>query len=247
MKQISGCWLVQIQGHPSDLDGLEEHFSDSGFRIKKDADCYLYDSNSFETCRSYNEVLEVAKTELAILTGALRLEGLCREPLQAGSASKINASGGKDIFVHIEEGVYARATCNANLMVIDSDGNLIPSDAKQVPRPVKLMALASTEQLVAKALRLKGAIDSKTWVGLYRVLEVVIEDVGSEKRYLSQGWGSKNDFKRFMRSANSDSVAGDDARHGRKDLSPPKEPMTIDEAQAYVNYVIESWLASKLI
>ena len=247
MKQISDRWLVQVQGHPSDLGGLEEHFSDAGFQIKKDADCYFYESDSFETCYTYNEVLEVAKTELAILTGALRLEGLCREPLQAGSVSKINASGGKDIFVHVDEGLCVRAKCSANLMVTDSDGNLIPSEAKQVPRPVKLMALASIEQLVAKALRLKGSMDSKTWVGLYRILEVVIEDVGSENRFLSQGWGSKRDFKRFMRSANSDTVAGDDARHGRKDLSPPKEPMSIGEAQAYVNYVIESWLASKVI
>lgn len=242
---MSGCWQVQVQGHPSDLDGLEEHSSDSGFRIIKDVDGFLYESDSFEDCRSSDEVLEIGKNELAILTGALRLEGLCYEPLQIGSVCKTNASGGKEIFVYHQESIQVRAICSASLMITDSDGNPIPSEAKQVPRSIKLMALASSKHLVAKALRLKGAIDSKTWVGLYRILEVVIEDVGSETRFLSQGWGSKKDLERFMRSANSDSVAGDDARHGRKDIFPPKEPMTIDEARTYVNYVLESWLASK--
>lgn len=40
-------------------------------------------------------------------------------------------------------------------------------------------------------------------------------------------------------------VAGDTARHGKEVTSPPANPMSLEEAAAYVNYVVSAWLASK--
>lgn len=57
--------------------------------------------------------------------------------------------------------------------------------------------------------------------------------------------GSPEDLKRFKHSANSVTVAGDHARHGRELEQPPKKPMTPEEAIAYLNYVAQAWLASK--
>ena len=43
----------------------------------------------------------------------------------------------------------------------------------------------------------------------------------------------------------SEKVAGDTARHGKEHEQPPSNPMTLEEAIAYVNYVLHAWFASK--
>lgn len=94
-------------------------------------------------------------------------------------------------------------------------------------------------------MRLLAAPDHKSWVGMYRIHEVIEADVGSERALIKRDWGSEKDLKRFKHSANSVAVAGDSARHGREVEQPPKHPMSVDEAAAYLNYVLQSWLSSK--
>ena len=108
-----------------------------------------------------------------------------------------------------------------------------------------MMQLAKTDTSVAKVMRLIAAPDHKSWVGMYRIHEVIEEDVGGEYKLQSRDWGSTKDLKRFKHSANSVSVGGDSARHGKEVEQPPNNPMPIDEAYAYLNYVLQSWLSSK--
>lgn len=90
-----------------------------------------------------------------------------------------------------------------------------------------------------------AAPDQKSWVNMYRIHEVIEADVGSENALKRQCWGSAQDLKRFKHSANSVTVGGDSARHGKEVEQPPKHPMSVDEAADYLNYVLQSWLSSK--
>ena len=87
--------------------------------------------------------------------------------------------------------------------------------------------------------------DAQTWVGMYRIHEVIEHDLGGEHSMRKRGWGSGTDHKRFKHSANSVSVGGDESRHGEELGASPKNPMAPEEAVAYLNYVVEAWLASK--
>jgi hypothetical protein len=240
-------WQVQIQGWPSDLEHLVRHFTSSPARVVKDDrdNTYLYESDAFAACANSEQVISKAEEELAVLSGVLRLERDSPESLRTGAVYKRNANGGRDIFVQIREGIQVRAEFGeVTVSVTDAQGNVVQRPSPP-PRTFVVAQLAARDSAVAKAMRLVAAPDFKTWVGLYRLHEVIEADVGGEHKLQKKGWGSPRDLKRFKRSANSVKVAGDAARHGREFQQAPTNPISIEEAAAYVRYVLEAWLGSK--
>lgn len=247
MNQSPDLWQVQVQGWSSDLEHLARHFASTPFRVSKDDidGGFLYASDSFASCQTSEEVLKLANDELGILSGVLKLMRDSPEPLRTCAVYRRNPSGGRDVFVHIQEALQVRAEFGeVTVTVIDADGNVIARPAPP-PGTATIAQLAASDPSVAKAMRLLAAPDHKSWVGMYRIHEVIEADVGSEHALKKRGWGSAQDLKRFKHSANSVTVAGDSARHGKEIEQPPKHSMSVDEAAAYLNYVLQSWLSSK--
>lgn len=247
MNQSPELWQVQVQGWASDLEHLARHFASTSFRVSKDErdGGFLYESDSFAACQTSVEVLKLANDELCVLSGVLKIVRDSPEPLRTGAVYRRNAAGGRDVFLHIQETLHVRAEFGeVTVTVTDAEGNVITRPAPP-PRTVTIAQLAATDTSVAKAMRLLAAPDHKSWVGMYRIHEVIEADVGSENALKKRGWGSTQDLKRFKHSANSVTVAGDSARHGKEVDQPPKHPMSVDEAAAYLNYVLQSWLSSK--
>lgn len=129
----------------------------------------------------------------------------------------------------------------AGLIQRDADGAVVPAPR---PRFVAVIRLAHSDAAVERAMRLFAA-DSASWVGLYRILEVVEEDVGGEKRLTRLGWASKMPIKDFKHSANSVEAAGNESRHGVEPGDPPARPMTIEEARKFGRNLVDGWLNSK--
>ena len=247
MNQSLDLWQVQVQGWTSDLEHLARHFASTPFRVSKDErdGGFLYESDSFARCQTSEEVLKLANDELCVLSGVLKMMRDSPEPLRTDAVYRRNASGGRDVFVHIQEALQVRSELSeVSVTVADADGNVITRPAPP-PRIVTIAQLAATDTSVAKAMRLLAALDHKSWVGMYRIHEVIEADVGSESALKKRGWGSARNLRRFKHSANSVTVAGDSARHGREVEQPPKHPMSVDEAAAYLNCVLRSWLSSK--
>jgi hypothetical protein len=247
MSTASQPWQIQVQGWASDLEHLARHFTSAPIVVVKDprGDGFLYESEAFGSCTNSEQVLAKAEEELAVLSGVLRLERDSPEPLRAGAVYKQNANGGRDVFVHIREGIQLRAEFGeVTITTTDAQGNVIRRPSPPA-RTVWVTRLSAKDPAVAKAMRLVAAPDFKTWVALYRVHEVIEADVGGEHALKKKGWGSGRDLKRFKHSANSVKVAGDAARHGREVEQAPSNPMAIEEAAAYVRYLLEAWLESK--
>jgi hypothetical protein len=244
---IPNPWQVQIQGWASDLEHLARHFASAPGRVVKDErDAgFLYESDTFAACNQSDEVLKLANEELCVLSGVLKIARDSPEPLRPGAVYKKNASGGRDVFVHIYETLHVRAEVGeVTVTGTDRNGNIVTRPTPP-PRAVAIAQLAGADTAVAKVMRLLAAPDHKSWVGMYRIHEVIEADVGGEHKLKACGWGSARDLKRFKHSANSVSVAGDSARHGKEFDRPPTNPMSIDEGAAYLNYVLQSWLSSK--
>jgi hypothetical protein len=166
--------------------------------------------------------------------------------LKYGALYRPNQNGGRDIFVRIRESLQIRVEMGAvTAIVADAAGNVIAQPVPPPPRSAVLLQLAAEDAAIAKVLRLLSAQDAMTWVGLYRIHEVIEDDVGGQHKFEKEGWGSADDLRRFKHSANSVEVGGDKARHGKEPQVPPKNPMTLAEAEAYVRYIIQAWLAGK--
>ncbi|MDP2200808.1 MAG: hypothetical protein Q8K07_02225 [Methylicorpusculum sp.] len=240
-------WQIQIQGWPSDLEHLALHFTMPPIRVARDEQNggFIYESSAFSDCATSQEVLHVAEQELAVLSGVFKTARGAHEPFRSGAVYRQNEAGGRDVFAHIREGLQVRCEAGEVTMTItDSQGNVV-NKPNPPPRTRLLAQLASSDVAVAKVMRLCVDKDSESWVGLYRIYEVVEADVGGQKAFASHGWGSINDLKRFKHSANSVTVAGDAARHGKESEQPPKQPMSLDEAAALIGYLVQAWLAWK--
>lgn len=249
MSTRLSSWFVQIQGSQRDLEHLTEHFTLESSLVQHDEQShgFVYESKAFSPCRTSEEVLKIADEHFLILSGIFKLVRESMELLRSGAVYRTNEAGGRDIFVQLSEGAQMRAECGVlGTTVTDSQGNVVfmPPPA---PRTTALFKLAFSKPELAKAMRLLSAPDAHSWVNLYRIYEVIEADIGGEHSLKTRGWGSSQDLKRFKHSANSVTVAGDAARHGKEQDQPPKNPMSIDEARAYTNYLIEAWLASMAV
>ncbi|KVT80179.1 hypothetical protein [Burkholderia ubonensis] len=240
-------WQVQLVGDISDLEFLTQNFSTGLRKVLRDSENsgYLYESDSFHRCCTSELVAQLAEEELAVLSGILKLERGARDRLRHGAIYRPNANGGRDVFVHIRESLHVRAHAGKVMaLVTDAEENIITQPAPP-PRSAVLLRLAATDGVIAKVLRLLSASDVMSWVGLYRIFEVIEADVGGQHKFEKQGWGSSNDLKRFKHSANSVQVGGDMSRHGKEPQAPPKNPMTLPEAEGYMRHILQTWLVSK--
>lgn len=121
----------------------------------------------------------------------------------------------------------------------------IKSSSGLALHPAADLLLAScTDQSVAKVLRLQER--ESDWTNLYRIWEVICDDMGSKEDIEAAGWASVDDIKAFKASANNTSVAGDDSRHGKLKSGTPKMTMNITKARHLIDQITKSWLAHKV-
>ncbi|MBU9581106.1 hypothetical protein KTE26_21975 [Ralstonia mannitolilytica] len=241
-------WRARLKGDAQDLEFLAQALGTGPRTVERgpEGSAYFYESESFRWCCTAQEVTQIAEEELAILSGILKLERSARDSLTYDAICRANANGGEDVFVFIRDSVQARDEVGSVAVVAtDAAGNVIAKSAPPPPRAVGLFQLAADDEAVAKVLRLLDAVDAASWVGLYRICEVIEADVGGQHPLEKRGWGSADDLRRFKHSANSVQVGGDESRHGKEPRMPPKNPMTLPEAQGYVNYILQAWLAHK--
>ena len=102
------------------------------------------------------------------------------------------------------------------------------------------MKLAEEDEIVKNVFRLITEFEPN-WINLYKVYEIVKKDAGKKK---IEQW-TKNKISQFTHTANSQSAIGDDARHGVDRSDPPKEPMSISEAEALIRNLLQKWLQWK--
>jgi hypothetical protein len=241
-------WQVQLEGDVRDLEFLAKTLTIGARKVLRDETShgYLYESESFRSCSTSEEVERLADSEVAILSGILMLEREARDRLKYGAVHRLNSNGGRDVFLRICESLQVRVDTDAVTAVItDAAGNVIKQPAPPPPRSVTLLQLSTIDTAIAKILRLLSAPDAMTWVGLYRIHEVIEDDVGGQHKLEKLGWGSAEDLRRFKHSANSVQVGGDQSRHGKEPQVPPKNPMTLPEAEAYAKYIVQAWLTNK--
>jgi hypothetical protein len=232
-------WEIQLQGNANDLAYLAEHLTSSPTVVRRAAegDGFLLQSERFDECGTAAEVAAVAVQVAAALWGILKWDRNSGEPLRVGAAIETRPDGGKNITSRPGTGEYNSMGYPAGLIHRDADGKVIPAPP---PRLVAIIKLVNSDAGVERAMRLFAA-DSASWVGLYRILEVVEDDVGGEKRLTGLEWASKLRVKDFKHSANSVQAAGGEARHGVEPGAPPARPMAIEEAQTLVRDLLDNW------
>jgi hypothetical protein len=106
--------------------------------------------------------------------------------------------------------------------------------------------LAEEDEIVKDVFRRFREYDHN-WSDLYKVYEIVDKDAGkiNKKIHRIEQWITKKKISQFTHTANSQRAIGDDARHGVDHNDPPKEPMSLSEADALIRNLLKQWLQWK--
>ncbi|MEG4235702.1 hypothetical protein QUA40_27100 [Microcoleus sp. Pol11C3] len=107
------------------------------------------------------------------------------------------------------------------------------------------MKLAEEDEIVKNVFRQITDFEHN-WINLYKVYEIVKKDAGRKNKIdRIEQWITKKKISHFTHTANSQSAIGDDARHGVDQNDPPKEPMSLSEADALIMTLLQKWLQWK--
>ena len=234
-------WKIQLVGDDFDLKELEKSFSNSSnYSITKENDGYYLSSSEFDSCKEIEEIKNKLRNILDVLNGAKILAIGGNKPLECGSIVKEKSNGTREIFVELSDTFTLRDS--VSIIMKDSAGKIIDEvhPADEVP---KWLTYGLRDEKLKRALRIYGK-ERHTWVGLYKIYEIVEDALGEMQNLIEQGWASKSSIRRFKHTANSPDVIGDGARHGKQITNGPKKPMSISEARSLIETLLIRWLNS---
>jgi hypothetical protein len=234
-------WVVQLAGNTGDLAALAKSLTGADIHISHDGQDYVLMSDQFAESDEAGAVHRKAEELVAFLNGASRLALDTIQLIRVGAVYRRRDDGKSDTFVFLEPAVSRSSTFAPTVELTYVDGTVEkfhPAD------PVKEWArLWLKNEKIANVFRILagGTLD---WVSLYRIFEIVRDDVGGLDAIKANGWATKKSMSLFKRTANSPGATGLDSRHGVESTQPPSHPMTISEARALVNSIVHAWLRS---
>lgn len=235
-------WEVCITGDKSSLDALCKTFNESDISINERDGEFFLKSNRFEKLESKNEVKKVATEIISSLCGATKLIYGAKDPIKYFYILKIDVNEKKTVYMEGSAVISISGSIHAE--VVDSEGNIIHVESSDdIPTIVKL---ALKDINVSDALRLYGN-KKLDWVNLYRLLEIVVKDVGGIDQIANNNWASKKEIRRFKNTSGSWRVLKDEARHASESTDPPPNPMSLPEARSLISEIIRMWLKSKIV
>lgn len=227
-------WSVQVTAK-ADLAYLCRMVEGSGIQLTEELDGYHLRAPAFERCSDNHKVLHEAMQLVRALTGMYRLERDADPALRLGAVCRDEDDGTRSAFISISSAL--KLGDFFEITVIGADGEQVSS--KPEPRPVRLSRLIQNCPHVCKAFRLLGDLQDHDWAGLYKIFEVIQDDVGG--LITQNDWASKATISSFTGTANSPAALGDKARHGARKYGPPSRPMSYQAAEEFVRQLLIHW------
>ncbi len=231
-------WQVNLHGDKDDLEGLSKIFTSSDIQIIRESNGYILESSSFKGCTDSDAVKGIADRLLMAINAIKQLDFFSSDPIRRGAIQCKDDQGHRQISLDCSYTVKTGA--KASISVNKSDGTTEESvPGKQMMKWIPLM---ESDERVQRVFNLMNH-DFRSWVGLYKVIEVVQEDnflpVGREGVF-------DKDIDLFKRTAQSYEAVKTDARHAHERFKKPDKEMKINEAQSLTKRIVELWLNSKI-
>jgi len=232
-------WKVRLAGHHYDLEDFPHWLDGCDFAVGQDDTGFFLTSGAFEEWDDPAEVRRSATEIVELLNGLGRLAWGEFQPIALGAAiERDRGDGTRRAMLVATETASTRAKAYA--AVVSGGGVPQPDPNRGLLAP--LLTLAQRTEPVQRALGFLSGPEV-TWNDLYRAAEVVQEDVGGAM--FTDGWVEKGRFDWFTGTAQSYSVLGRDARHGRDRHEPPSPPMTFGEARQVILGLVLAWIKWK--
>ncbi len=237
-------WAATLNGDPWDLKTL----AGRGVGVSEEGDSFVLRSPEFDSLIDANAVRDLAIQRVEVLNGLGRMVTRDFRPVTVGGVGGSDESG---IWV-MPAPADVRVDARGPSVVISDSVTGEPMPSAPPSHFAKWVAIADRVPSIRQALSFFGAPGPVTAVDLFKVYEVIREDVGGgdkrlgASRIVSNGWATADEIDGF-RSVHYPSTLGENARHGvePKPQPAPLHPMSLVEAQAFITRLLERWLSSK--
>jgi hypothetical protein len=229
------AWL---EGHQFDLQDLAELLSSGDVRVVREDDRYYLTSPGIDNPPQGATYFNVAASLLTHINGLARVKNPSFRPVRLTGDYTDGESQHKVVAPLSAE---LRLRGHVAGVVTGPDGQ--PKPDPPSPWPDRF-ALRETNPDVLKVLQIMGrSVEGLNWFALFKVYEIIVRAVGSEKEIQQNGWATNAQQKAFRGSANLEKVSGDAARHAvDKGTDHPKQTMTIEEGQSFISELVTKWL-----
>lgn len=216
--------LILLDNPEKDLEKIRNALRNFECSLKVEEERIIINTSTLvgevdlEDDTAISEVWEDVKDFIDIINGSAIVEGFSMSPVSLHYVKYI-AENGEVHFLPNIGNMYA----------------MLPGFRGSPPDISEFIPLALSDKIVAKALRLCSR--ELDWVNLYRIFEVISEDMG--------GLTGK-DIKIFKGSANNSKVTGDFSRHGKMNVGTPEETMRLADAQHLIKSKVREWVYKKI-
>jgi len=215
-------WLIRLKGGKSSLENLSKLGLPVGWSVTEDDGNYYLRSANFNSLANAGDVRVHANGFLEAIRAALGFKLGYPQAIEVDAVIGVEENGTREHSAQLTANAVIAGTLD------DSIESLIP--------------LAIQDKNVRDALRF---FPEQNWVNLYKIYEIVRDDVGGDDKVVKNGWATKNEIKRFTQTAQSRDALGDAARHASAKFKSPSKPMSLSEAMSLIKIVLENWLCSK--
>jgi hypothetical protein len=235
--------MARLGGNPADLEAVGRLFDHGNTRIAKDSEGFYLTSPELDAVADGGvQLQEVAQVLVRHVNGVGRVLLPGFEPVSAeGRFDRFAADGSKttEIVLTVDSIVMRQTVGTPTLSV---NGLVVQPPPSPAPGWVDLARTnPDVRDILGYLGRPEGDLD---WFDLWKIWEVVREDVGGLGAVAAKGWASEDDLQAFRVSANDPTISGDAARHARQHQHVAVKVLSLHEGRALVRQVAEAWLRS---
>ncbi|MCW6053199.1 hypothetical protein K4039_24800 [Lyngbya sp. CCAP 1446/10] len=233
-------WLVLLDVKKSDFDNLSNllRSSDELSLITENSKYYLT-SSRWESLTKPEDVHSTATKVLQPISAVAMIHFTDFPLLKPDHIYQVDEEGKRQGFVMGSATINVGSSCSFSIQ-LEGGQDIIPKLEFESWRK-----LAEEDEIVKNVFRQFRDFEHN-WINLYKVYEIVKKDAGEKNKIdRIKQWIDKDKIRQFTHTANSQSAIGDDARHGVDRNDPPKEPMSLSEAQALIRNLVKQWLQWK--
>jgi hypothetical protein len=131
-------WVVELRGHPFDLEDLPELLYGSPLAVQKEGSGWILSPNLFFGMTDPNAVSDLAEARIRLLNGLLRCKTVDAGGIAMGQLKFIDELGTVNAYLSLNERIVCRARAKASLAVIRSGAVLSDDGIGRLTRHAQL-------------------------------------------------------------------------------------------------------------
>lgn len=229
-------WYIQITGTESDISDVERSLKTYMWKLYRDKDGVYLTSNNLNDISDAVEVRSLAEEFIDTLNGAISYIYDDYEPIRYQSTIEYNKITGQRIVSIGPVSMSFKLRMRATLTIKGQNEPMETSVEKWLKVSKKSEAVRSVLHYY----------NNPNWWNLYKIYEVIKEDLGGDAKIRSKQFATKKEISSFTGTANSRLLLGDEARHADSKNQGPQTPINLAEARRWIKNLSQKWIDEKL-